>query len=425
VIRCLARLALSLRPLSGLAEDEEPRGARREARGRRRLGPGPMATPLILKRANASRSSGQWRDDNSPRAGFAHRLKDTSDRSVDVAIDLRSEVAADRARLWSAARDFAVAAAARARGRRRPGYVRGATFEKVMFPSLPDSPFSTLSHSPSAPPYVGTCAQAMCEDRIIVCPDVATDTRFDAGWRRLYLGCGLHSVQSAPVFGCNGKALGTFVMALKEPGASFDREVSLLGSLTARLDRLGPNKEIAQIGAVIGREFSYRLLAAVASRDDRSLQAGLSHIAACQLILVRGEPPNATYMFKHALLRDAAYATIVRSKRQQLHGRIADVLMTEFSDTVETQPELMAYHLAQAGLTEKANAYLPKAEEGPRQDFRPSSAGGAMDEAAFERKSQRRGMAFPAALIAALGVDLLVFDPGDIAGNVCHSAAFD
>ena len=96
VIRCLARLALSLRPLSGLAEDEEPRGARREARGRRRLGPGPMATPLILKRANASRSSGQWRDDDSPRAGFAHRLKDTSDRSVDVAIDLRSEVAADR-----------------------------------------------------------------------------------------------------------------------------------------------------------------------------------------------------------------------------------------------------------------------------------------------------------------------------------------
>jgi hypothetical protein len=105
-------------------------------------------------------------------------------------------------------------------------------------------------------------------------------------------------------------------------------------------------------------------------------------------------------MFKHALLRDAAYATIVRSKRQQLHGRIADVLMTEFSDTVETQRDLMAYHLAQAGLTEKASAYLPKAEEGPRQDFRPSSAGGAMDEAAFERKSQWRGMAFPAALSA-------------------------
>ena len=166
--------------------------------------------------------------------------------------------------------------------------------------------------------------------------------------------------------------------------------------MTARLDRLGPSKEIAQIGAAIGREFSYRLLAAVAS-SVTPLCKPLSHILPpVELILVRGEPPNSTYMFKHALVRDAAYATIVRSKRQQLHGRIADVLMTEFPDTVETQPELMAYHLAQAGLTEKAIAYLRKAEEGPRQDFRPSSAGGAMDEAAFERKSQRRGMAFPA-----------------------------
>ena len=78
--------------------------------------------------------------------------------------------------------------------------------------------------------------------------------------------------------------------------------------MTARLDRLGPSKEIAQIGAVIGREFSYRLLAAVASLDGPSLQAALSHIAACQLILVRGEPPTSTYMFKHALFQDAAYA---------------------------------------------------------------------------------------------------------------------
>ena len=111
---------------------------------------------------------------------------------------------------------------------------RGATFERVVFPSLPDSPFSTLSHSPIAPPYIGTCAQAMCEDRIIVCPDVATDTRFDAGWRRLYLGRGLHSVQSAPVFGYSGKALGTFVMALREPGASFDREVTGFGVYAMR-----------------------------------------------------------------------------------------------------------------------------------------------------------------------------------------------
>jgi predicted ATPase len=136
---------------------------------------------------------------------------------------------------------------------------------------------------------------------------------------------------------------------------------TLLGSLTARLDRLGPSKEIAQIGAVIGREFSYRLLAAVAPSSGPSLQTALAHIAACELIIARGEPPNSTYFFKHTLVHDAAYATLVRSKRQQLHGRIADVLMEGFPETVEMQPELLAYHLAQAGLTEKAIEYLRKA----------------------------------------------------------------
>jgi predicted ATPase len=77
--------------------------------------------------------------------------------------------------------------------------------------------------------------------------------------------------------------------------------------------------------------------------------------------LERGEPPTSTYIFKHALIRDAAYDTMVRSKRQQLHSRIADALITRFSDTVETQPELMAYHLAEAGLTERAIEYLRKA----------------------------------------------------------------
>ena len=149
-----------------------------------------------------------------------------------------------------------------------------------------------------------------------------------------------------------------YVNGLSSPGVV---PTTLLGSLTARLDRLGPSKEIAQIGAVIGREFSYRLLAAVALSDDPSLQAALSHLAARQLISVRGEPPTSTYIFKHALVRDAAYATMVRSKRQQLHSRIADGLITGFRDTVEKQPELMAYHFAQAGLTEKAIEYLRKA----------------------------------------------------------------
>jgi DNA-binding response OmpR family regulator/class 3 adenylate cyclase len=140
-----------------------------------------------------------------------------------------------------------------------------------------------------------------------------------------------------------------------DPLPSLVIPATLLGSLTARLDRLGPSKEIAQIGAAIGREFSYRLLAAVAPSSGPSLQTALAHIAACELVIARGEPPNSTYLFKHALVQDAAYATLVRSKRQQLHGRIADVLMEGFPETVEMQPELLAYHLAQAGLPEKAS----------------------------------------------------------------------
>ena len=136
---------------------------------------------------------------------------------------------------------------------------------------------------------------------------------------------------------------------------------TLLGSLTARLDRVGPVKEIAQIGAAIGREFSYRLLAAVAPISGPSLHAALAQLAAPELIFVRGEPPDSTYVFKHALVQDAAYGTLVRSERQQLHGRIAHALEEGFPETVETQPELLAHHYIQAGLTERAISYLRKA----------------------------------------------------------------
>src|SRR5215472_3375576 len=136
---------------------------------------------------------------------------------------------------------------------------------------------------------------------------------------------------------------------------------TLLGSLTARLDRLGPVREIAQIGAAIGREFPYRLLAAVAPVSGPQLQTALAQLATCELIFARGEPPESTYIFKHALVQDAAYATMLRSKRQQLHARIADALVAEFPETVETQPELMAYHFGQAGLTERAIEYWRKA----------------------------------------------------------------
>ena len=113
---------------------------------------------------------------------------------------------------------------------------------------------------------------------------------------------------------------------------------TLLGSLTARLDRLGSSKEVAQIGAVIGREFSHRLIAAVAKISEPSLQSAIDQLATSGLISVRGEPPDASYMFKHALVQDAAYATMVRSKRQQLHSRVADALMAGFPETVERNP---------------------------------------------------------------------------------------
>ena len=123
---------------------------------------------------------------------------------------------------------------------------------------------------------------------------------------------------------------------------------SLLNSLTARLDRLGPAKEIAQIGAVIGREFSRPLLAAAASESANWLQAALAQLVASGVIFASGELPDKTYTFKHALVRDAAYATLSRRKRQRLHSRIVDALENDFPFAIETQPKLLAHHLALA-----------------------------------------------------------------------------
>jgi predicted ATPase/class 3 adenylate cyclase len=136
---------------------------------------------------------------------------------------------------------------------------------------------------------------------------------------------------------------------------------TLHDSLMARLDRLAQIKEIAQIGAALGREFSYRLLAAVAPISGASLRTALTQFAGADLIFGRGDPPDATYVFKHALVQDAAYSSLTRSKRQQLHSRIANALKEQFFETVETQPELMAHHLEQAGLTAQAIDYLRRA----------------------------------------------------------------
>ena len=131
---------------------------------------------------------------------------------------------------------------------------------------------------------------------------------------------------------------------------------TLLGSLTARVDGLGLNKEIAQIGAAIGREFSYRLLAAVVPASGPLLQSAIDQVATCGLVFARGEPPDATYIFKHALVQDAAYGSLLRSTRRQLHGRIARAIAELMPQIVETQPELLAHHYGQAGLIDDASA---------------------------------------------------------------------
>jgi class 3 adenylate cyclase/tetratricopeptide (TPR) repeat protein len=136
---------------------------------------------------------------------------------------------------------------------------------------------------------------------------------------------------------------------------------TLHDSLMARLDRLAPVKEVAQIGAVIGREFSHQLLAAVADRPEAQLRSALDQLAASELVFRRGTPPEATYSFKHALVQDAAYQSLLKSKRQQLHARIVHVLEEEFPQAAETQPELLAHHCTQAGLLERAVVHWHKA----------------------------------------------------------------
>src|SRR5207344_3199209 len=123
---------------------------------------------------------------------------------------------------------------------------------------------------------------------------------------------------------------------------------SLRDSLLARLDRLAPVKEIAQIGACIGREFSYELLACISTLSTEQLDASLRKLTEAGLVYRRGTPPDATYTFKHALVQDAAYDSLLKSKRAQLHAQIAQVLEKDFSDTVANEPELLAHHHTQA-----------------------------------------------------------------------------
>jgi class 3 adenylate cyclase/tetratricopeptide (TPR) repeat protein len=137
--------------------------------------------------------------------------------------------------------------------------------------------------------------------------------------------------------------------------------MTLHASLLARLDRLAPTREVAQIAAALGRQFSYELMSAVAQMPQTQLRDGLGQLVSAELMFQRGAPPDAEYTFKHALVQDAAYSTLLRSRRQQLHGRIAIVLESKFPDIVTSQPALVAQHCAEAGLTEKAVDYWLRA----------------------------------------------------------------
>jgi class 3 adenylate cyclase len=151
--------------------------------------------------------------------------------------------------------------------------------------------------------------------------------------------------------------------ALTGPVAAVAIPTTLHASLLARLDRLAPTRELAQIGAALGRQFSHELISAVAQMPQHQVDDALAQLVRAELIFRRGTPPDTEYTFKHALVQDAAYGTLLRARRQQLHGRIAAVLEREFPELPKIQPEILAHHCAQAGFTEKAIDYYIAASQ--------------------------------------------------------------
>ncbi len=172
------------------------------------------------------------------------------------------------------------------------------------------------------------------------------------------------------------------------PVARLAIPASLQASLLARLDRLAPVREVAQIGAALGRQFSHELIAAVARTPPGQLDDALAQLVGAELIYRRGAPPDAEYTFKHALVQDAAYDTLLRGRRQQLHAHIAAALEDRFPEIVAAQPVLLAHHCTAAGLTEQAIAYWLAAG---RQALARSAAAEAVS-------LLRRGLALVAAL---------------------------
>jgi len=145
------------------------------------------------------------------------------------------------------------------------------------------------------------------------------------------------------------------------PSPALAVPASLHAPLMARLDRLGPAKEVAQIGAAIGREFSHGLLAAVVGKPEAELTSSLERLNRSGLLFRKGVPPHATYLFKHALVQEAAYGTLLRQPRRALHARIAETIESQFADMASSQPDLLARHYTEAALIDKAAGLWGKA----------------------------------------------------------------
>ena len=208
----------------------------------------------------------------------------------------------------------------------------------------------------------GACARTTARSRLrrSIAPRFATwwqnfppATRCRESGRRR---CRAHRRRAAVCRGGNSAAVGAR-RAGRHPGYSADLQQSLM----ARLDRLGPAREVAQIGSVIGRGFSYALLRAVAGMDDAALQVALERLAEADILLVQGLPPEADYRFKHALIQDAAYENLLKSRRQILHRRVAETLRDKFTAIAATEPELLAHQFTQAGMTDAAIEWWGKA----------------------------------------------------------------
>lgn len=155
---------------------------------------------------------------------------------------------------------------------------------------------------------------------------------------------------------------------------------TLQESLTARLDRLPKLREVAQLGAVLGREFAYEMLKAIAPMDEAQLQDGLSQLVEAELLYQRGRPPRAMYIFKHALIEDAAYQSLLKRTREQCHRQVADILETRFPETVETQPELLAHHHTEANSPQTAVEYWLKAGQQAVRRFADREAVGHLEK---------------------------------------------